>query len=121
MMTRKTARASPRCGSQWPTNGRPVTDLHTGLEKFERWVKQSFAACIFRRQVAATPRPRRGNYAETSRGAAAAATWKFRGDASRRRRGPAAATWINRWRRVAATPRPRRGNSVETWLTQVQA
>ena len=87
MMTRKTARASPRCGSQWPTNGRPVTDLHTGLEKFERWVKQSFAACIFRRQVAATPRPRRGNSVQTGRGDATAATWKLRADGSRRRRG----------------------------------
>ena len=53
---------------------------------------------------------------------AAAATWRVRGDESRRRRGrdvdilrkrvpdAAAATW----RRIAATPRPRRGSSAET-------
>ena len=33
--------------------------------------------------LAATPRPRRGDSAETSRGDAAAATWIFRGDKSR--------------------------------------
>ena len=38
-------------------------------------------------KVAATPRPRRGYFVETSRGDAAATTWIFRGDESRRRRG----------------------------------
>ena len=42
------------------------------------------------RRVAATPRLPRGYSMETSRGDAAAATWIFRGGASRRRRG---ATW----------------------------
>ena len=66
-------------------------------------------------------RGRRGYSAETHRGDAAAATWIFRGDESRRRRGcdvdlpwrrAAAATWIfcgdESW------PWPRRGYSVET-------
>ena len=46
-----------------------------------------FAAWIFRSQVAATPRPRREYSVVTSRGDAAAATWTFHGDESRRRRG----------------------------------
>ena len=48
---------------------------------------------------------------ETSRGDAAAATWIFHGDESRRRRGRDVDI---PWRRVAATPRPQRGYSVET-------
>ena len=39
------------------------------------------------RRVAATPRLGRGDSLETSRGDAAATTWKFCGDESRRRRG----------------------------------
>ena len=42
-------------------------------------------ARMFLRRSAATPRPRRGQSAETSRGAAAAATWPFRRDAATRR------------------------------------
>ena len=54
---------------------------------------------------------RRAGIPRTGRGDAAAATWKFRGDESRRRRGCDAD--ILR-RRVAATPWLRRGNSAET-------
>ena len=54
---------------------------------------------------------RRADVPWTSRGAAAAATWKVRGDESRRRRGRDVDI---PWRRDAAPPRPRRGQSVET-------
>ena len=64
-----------------------------------------------RGRVAATPRPRRGYFVETRRGGAAAATWLFRGDNSRRRRGRDVDV---PGRRVAAAPRPRRARSVET-------
>ena len=47
---------------------------------------------------------------ETGRGDAACATWIFRGDESRRRRGRDVDL---PWRRVEATPRPRREQSVE--------
>ena len=43
-------------------------------------------ADILWRRVAATPRPRRGDSVETSRGDAAAATWIFHGDGPRHRR-----------------------------------
>ena len=55
-------------------------------------------------------RLRRGCDLQTGRGGAAAATWKFRGDESRRRRGRD----VNSSRRPVAPPRPRRGNSAET-------
>ena len=54
---------------------------------------------------------RRADLPKMGRGDAAAATWIFSGDESRRRRGRDVD--IQR-RRVAATPRPRRGYSVET-------
>ena len=75
---------------------------------------------IPRRGVAAPPRPRRGYSAERSRGDAAAATWIFRGEESRRRRGRHVdISLMNRGdaaegprrvssRRLVATPDPRR-------------
>ena len=48
---------------------------------------RTFAARIFRRRVAATPRPRRGYSAKASRGDAAAATWIFREEGRGDRRG----------------------------------
>ena len=51
---------------------------------------------------------------ETSRGAAAAATWIFRGDETRRGRGRAV---DSQRRRVAATPRPPRVEFVSTQVT----
>ena len=63
------------------------------------------------RRIAATPRLRRGYIVETGRGDAAAATWIFRGDESRRRRDRDVDI---PWRGVPAAPRPRRGYSVET-------
>ena len=56
-------------------------------------------------------RVRRADRPLTNRGDAAAATWIFRGDGSRRRRGGDVDL---PWRRIAATPRRRRGSSVET-------
>merc|ERR1712097_94314 len=90
-------------------------------------VDGTFAAQIFRGRVAATPRLRRGYSVERGRGDAAAATWTFHGDGSRRRRGRdvdvpwgrvAASCDVDvprRW--VAATPRLRRGYSAETGAT----
>ena len=57
-----------------------------------------FAARDIRRRVAALPRLRRGYFVETGRGAAAAATWIFRGD------GGVGCRADVPWRRVAATP-----------------
>ena len=76
------------------------------------------------RVVAATPRPPNGSSVELGRGGAAAATWLFRGDKSRQRRGchadasrprrgnAAAATRIVRGR-VAATPQRPRGSTAD--------
>ena len=72
-------------------------------------------------RTAAPPRPQRGYSVETSRSDAAATTWLFRGDKTRRPRGYDVDI---QWRRVAAattwifsgdeSPRLRRGYSVET-------
>ena len=82
-----------------------------GRAEMPRGTSRGDAVETLWRRVAATPRPRRGDSVETGRSDAAAATWKFRGDESPRRRGrdleiPS--------RRVAAMPRLRRGDSVET-------
>ena len=65
---------------------------------------------IFRGDESRTPRPRRGYSVEKSRGDAAATTWIFHGDESRRRRGYSA---DSPWRRVAATTWIFRGRYVD--------
>ena len=67
-------------------------DAPERMEELHRWelantapTVEYLAAWIFRRRAAARPRP--GYSAETSPGNAAAATWIFRGDGSRCRRG----------------------------------
>ena len=80
-----------------------------GRAEMPRGTSRGDAVETLWRRVAATPRPRRGDSVETGRSDAAAATWKFRGDESPRRRGRDVET---PWRRVAATPRL--GHSVKT-------
>ena len=83
------------------------------LRPFARADAYSFAARTLRRLVAATPRPRRGHSAETSRAAAAASTRTLREDESRRRRNHdadiprTAGTLTRRWRRSSRAWRAR--------------
>ena len=58
-----------------------------GRAEMPRGTSRGDAVETLWRRVAATPRPRRGDSVETGRSDAAAATWKFRGDESPRRRG----------------------------------
>ena len=69
----------------------PMWVLDASTKRIVRRPVTSFAARTFRRRVAATPR---------------GATWIFRGDESRRRRGRDADIL---WRRVAVMPRVPRG------------
>ena len=106
---------------------RRAAGVDAWLSGFSAAVRAAAAAAPERRDLATAVAARAGM--ETGRGDAAAATWIFRGDGSRRRRGrDADIPWRREsrrrrgWdadiprRRVATTPRPRRGYSEgESW------